>query len=62
MLRFSVILRVAGLGITAFTNGFFNGCMDQNSPYACFSGRGEVTVNQQIDVVVQPAIINELKC
>ena len=50
-----------GLGVTAFTSGFFTGCMDQNSPYASFSGTGEVTVNQQIDVVVQPAIINELQ-
>jgi hypothetical protein len=34
-----------GLGIQAFMNGFFNGGMDQNSPYACFSGKGEVTTN-----------------
>ena len=34
-----------GLGILSFMNGFFNGCMDQNSPYACFSGRGEVIVS-----------------
>jgi hypothetical protein len=33
-----------GLGILSFMNGFFVGCMDQNSPYACFSGKGEVTV------------------
>jgi hypothetical protein len=32
-----------------FMSGFFNGCIDQNSPFACFSGRGEVTVN----VVIQ---------
>jgi hypothetical protein len=51
----------AGLGVTAFTSGFFNGCMDQNSPFACFHGKGEVTVNQQIDVVVQPQIIVEVQ-
>jgi hypothetical protein len=33
-----------GLGILRFMNGFFNGCMDQNSPYACFSGKGAVVV------------------
>ena len=31
-----------------FMSGFFNGRIDQNSPFACFSGRGEVTVNQVI--------------
>jgi hypothetical protein len=51
----------AGLGITAFTSGFFNGCMDQNSPFACFHGTGEVTVNSQEDVVVTPAIIIEVQ-
>jgi len=34
-----------GLGINGFMNGFFNGKMDQQSPYAAFSGKGEVTVN-----------------
>jgi hypothetical protein len=36
-----------------FMSGFFNGCIDQNSPFACFSGRGEVTVN----VVIQNPVI-----
>jgi hypothetical protein len=47
--------------ILSFTSGFFNGSMDQNSPFACFHGKGEVTVNQQIDVVVQPQIIVEVQ-
>jgi hypothetical protein len=33
-------------------SGFFNGCIDQNSPFACFSGRGEVTVNQVSQIPV----------
>jgi hypothetical protein len=51
----------AGLGVTAFTSGFFNGSMDQNSPFACFHGTGEVTVNSQEDVVVTPEIIIEVQ-
>jgi hypothetical protein len=42
----------AGLGILSFTSGFFNGCMDQNSPFAWFHGTGEVTVNSQEEVAV----------
>lgn len=34
-----------GLGVLAFMSGFFQGSMDQQSPYAAFSGTGEVTVN-----------------
>lgn len=34
-----------GLGILTFMAGFFEGKMDQQSPYAAFSGTGEVTVN-----------------
>jgi hypothetical protein len=43
-----------GLGIQQFMNGFFNGGIDQNSPYACFSGKGEVTVNstQEAQILV----------
>jgi hypothetical protein len=48
-----------GLGITSFISGFFNGSIDQTSPYAFFRGNGEVTVNSQVDVVVTPAIIIE---
>lgn len=33
-----------GLGIFTFMAGFFEGKMDQQSPYAAFSGDGEVTV------------------
>jgi hypothetical protein len=51
----------AGLGVTAFTSGFFNGCMDHNSPFACFHGKGQVTVNSQEDVVVTPEIIVEVQ-
>jgi hypothetical protein len=36
-----------------FMSGFFNGCIDQNSPFACFSGRGEVTVNVVVQNPVQ---------
>lgn len=34
-----------GMGVLAFMAGYFNGTMDQQSPYASFSGKGEVTVN-----------------
>jgi hypothetical protein len=43
----------AGLGIEEFTSGFFNGCMDQNSPFASFHGTGEVTVNTKQEVVIR---------
>ena len=33
-----------GLGIFSFIAGFFQGTMDQQSPYAAFSGTGEVQV------------------
>jgi hypothetical protein len=32
------------LRINAFMNGFFHGTIDQNSPFASFHGKGEVTV------------------
>ncbi len=34
-----------GLGILSFVSGFFQGSMDQQSPYAAFSGDGEITVS-----------------
>jgi hypothetical protein len=34
-----------GLTSNSFMSGFFNGSIDQNSPFAYFSGKGEVTVN-----------------
>lgn len=39
-----------GLGVLAFLSGFFTGTMDQQSPYAAFSGTGEVTVNTSEEV------------
>jgi hypothetical protein len=39
-----------GLGVLAFLNGFFTGKMDQQSPYAAFSGKGEVTVNTSEEI------------
>jgi hypothetical protein len=32
------------LASNQFLSGFFNGSMDQNSPYAAFHGTGEVTI------------------
>lgn len=34
-----------GLGILAFLSGYFQGTMDQQSPYASFSGTGEVVIS-----------------
>lgn len=39
-----------GLGVLAFMSGYFNGTMDQQSPYASFSGDGEVTVNTSEEI------------
>jgi hypothetical protein len=47
--------------ILSFTSGFFNGSIDENSPFACFHGTGEVTVNDQVDVVVQPQVTIEVQ-
>jgi hypothetical protein len=33
------------LASNQFLSGFFNGSIDQNSPYAAFHGRGEVTIS-----------------
>jgi hypothetical protein len=40
-----------GLGILAFLSGYFEGTMDQKSPYAAFSGKGEVTINVTEEIV-----------
>jgi hypothetical protein len=37
------------LTLFSFMNGFFNGTIDQTSPYACFHGKGEVTVTRFAD-------------
>lgn len=39
-----------GLGVLAFLSGYFTGSMDQQSPYAAFSGTGEVTVNTSEEI------------
>jgi len=50
-----------GLGVEAFTSGFFNGSMDHNSPYASFHGTGEVTVNVKQEIVVTRDVTIEVQ-
>jgi hypothetical protein len=48
-----------GLGILSFLSGYFSGKMDQQSPYAAFSGEGEVVVNARETRYVKNPNFNE---